>query len=204
MTPAPVGLVRSTRSAAIQNMGKEDATTAGYKYLLTYQYSSVIYDLTVEFCRRFLPGRELLRQRDQMAQAARSGKQNIVEGHQLQSLEGYIKLLGVAKGSLKELLEDYEDFLRQKELQLWPRDDSRMRDLRGVRVVGEPYPHLPQIPHIPTDPEVAANLLVMLCQRTTYLLERQITSLREKFVREGGFRENLFRQRMEYKRRKMV
>ena len=65
---------------------------AGYKYLLTYQYSSAIYDLTVEFCAFFLPGRELLRQRDQMVQAARSGKQNNVEGHEVESLESYIKL----------------------------------------------------------------------------------------------------------------
>ncbi len=85
---------------------------AGYKYLLTYQYSLVICDLTVEFCAEFLAGRELLRQRDQMNQAARSGKQNIVEGSQVESLESYIKLLGVAKGSLFELLEDYQDFLR--------------------------------------------------------------------------------------------
>lgn len=173
----------------------------GYKYLLTYQYASVIYDLTVEFCDKFLPGRELLRQRDQMKQAARSGKQNIVEGHELQSLESYIKLLGVAKGSLKELLEDYEDFIRQRKLSLWPKEGRRMRELRAVRVVREPSPHLPQIPHIPQKPEQAANLMIMLCQRTTYLLGKQIISLREKFVKEGGFRETLFRQRME-KRRK--
>jgi len=78
---------------------------AGYKYLLTYQYASVIYDLTVEFCGKFLPGRELLRQRDQMTQAARSGKQNIVEGHEVQSLESYIRFLGIAKGSIRELLD---------------------------------------------------------------------------------------------------
>lgn len=173
---------------------------AGYKYLLTYQYSSVIYDLTVEFCPRFLPGRELLRQRDQMIQAARSGKQNIAEGYELQSLETYIKFLGIAKGSLKELLEDYEDFLRQHNLTIWSKNDSRMRDLRALRVVREPFPHIPQIPHIPQDPELAANLLIMLCQRTTYLLEKQIGSLREKFIKEGGFRENLFRQRLKYKK----
>ena len=74
-------------------------TQAGYKFLLSYQYSSIIYDLTVEFCVFYLSGRELLRQRDQMTQAARSGKQNIVEGYSLESLESYIKLLGVAHGS---------------------------------------------------------------------------------------------------------
>lgn len=173
---------------------------AGYKYLLTYQYSSVIVDLTNEFCRYYLSGRELLRQRDQMNQAARSGKQNIVEGYSLESLESYIKLLGVAKGSLKELLEDFEDFLRRYRLMLWSKDHPRMRELRGLRVVRDPSPHIPQFPHIPQDPEIAANLMVMLCQRTTYLLEKQIISLKAKFVKEGGFRENLFKERIKYKK----
>lgn len=154
---------------------------AGYKYLLTYQYSSVICDFTFDFCNRFLTGRELLRQRDQMTQAARSGKQNISEGSSFESLESYIKLLGVAKGSIKELLEDYEDFLRQHNLKLWQKDSRDMRELI----------------HIPHSPELAANLMVMLCQRATYLLEKQIEVLKEKFVREGGFRENLFKLRMQ-------
>ncbi len=172
---------------------------AGYKYLLSYQYSAIIFDLTNEFCSVYLLGRELLRQRDQMNQAARSGKQNIVEGYELESLEGYIRFLGFAKGSLKELLEDYEDFLRLHGLRLWEKEDQRMRVLREVRVVEEPIPHIPQFPHIPQDPELAANLMVMLCQRTTYLLERQIVALTEKFVNEGGFRENLFKKRSERK-----
>ncbi len=175
------------------------SSAAGYKYLLTYQYSCVIYDFTVEFCNTFLPGRELLRQRDQMTQAARSGKQNIVEGYELQSLESYIKFLGIAKGSIKELQEDYEDFIRQRKLNLWGKDEPRMRELRDLRVLREPQPHIPQIPHIPYNPEAAANLMVMLCQKTTYLLEKQIVSLREKFINEGGFRENLFKERLQKK-----
>lgn len=183
-------------------MPENKNSLAGYKYLLTYQYSCVIYDLTVEFCQKFLPGRELLRQRDQMTQAARSGKQNITEGYELQSLESYIRFLGISKGSIKELQEDYEDFLRQRKLALWDKDEPRMRKLREVRVVREPYPHLPQFPHIPQTPEVAANLLFMLCQRTTYLLGKQITSLKEKFIKEGGFRENLFKERLKEKNRR--
>lgn len=179
-----------------------NSTLAGYKYLLTYQYASIIYDLTVEFCAQFLRGRELLRQRDQMVQAARSGKQNIVEGYELQSLESYIRFLGIAKGSLKELLEDYEDYLRQRGLSLWPKNDPRMREMRALRIMREPFLHLPQFSHIPHNPKLATNLLVMLCQRTTYLLEKQIASLREKFIQEGGFREKLFRQRMEQRNRK--
>jgi len=174
---------------------------AGYKYLLTYQYASVIYDLTVEFCPVFLPGRELMRQRDQMTQAGRSGKQNIVEGYELNSLEGYIKFLGISKGSIRELQEDYEDFLRQRRLNLWEKDVPKMRKLRKIRVMREPYPHIPQFPHIPHDPELAANLMIMLCQRTGYLLKKQISSLREKFVKEGGFRENLFRERIKQRKK---
>ena len=130
-----------------------------------------------------------MRQRDQMTQAARSGKQNICEGYSLQSLESYIKFLGIANGSLKELLEDYEDFLRQKGYSLWPKDDLRMRKLRDLRVFREPFPHIPQIPHIPQNPELAANLLVMLIQRTTYLLAKQIISLKKICQRRWFSRE---------------
>lgn len=169
---------------------------AGYKYLLTYQYSSVILDLTHEFCNLFYSGGEYLRQRDQMNQAARSGKQNISEGYSFESLEAYIKLLGVAKGSLTELLEDYEDYLRQHNLKTWHKNCAKMRDLRALRVLGSPIPHIPQLPHIPHEPEQASNLMIMLCQKTTYLLDRQIESLKQKFINEGGFRENLFKQRL--------
>lgn len=172
-----------------------EITQTGYKYLLTFQYSSIIYDFTVEFCHHYLPGREMLRQRDQMIQAARSGKQNIVEGYSVESLESYIKLLGVAKGSLKELLEDYEDYVRQHNLKLWDKNSQEMRSLRDLRVMRDPNPHIPHIPHIPQSPELAANLMVMLCQRTTYLLGKQIEALKQKFISEGGFRENLFKQR---------
>lgn len=136
-----------------------------------------------------------------MNQAARSGKQNIVEGYQVESLESYIKLLGVARGSLFELLEDYQDFLRQRNLKLWDKNEPRMRTLREVRALEKPEPHIPQYPHIPQDSELAANIMVMLCQRTTYLLDKQIESLKQKFIKEGGFRENLFQKRLEYKKK---
>jgi len=84
---------------------------AGYKYLKTYQLATVIYDLTVEFCERFLSGFENRRTKEQMEQAARSGKQNIAEGSQLKSLKGYIYLLGISLGSYKELLE--EKFIKE-------------------------------------------------------------------------------------------
>src|SRR5579884_2956162 len=97
--------------------------SAGYKYLKSYQLSVVIYDLTVEFVNRYIPKNS--RTCDQMTQAARSGKQNIAEGYLEKSLKMYIKLLGVARASLGELLEDYEDFARQHRLQVWPLEKVR-------------------------------------------------------------------------------
>lgn len=167
---------------------------AGYKYLVTYRFATVIYDLTVEFCRRSIRS---LRQKEQMEQAARSGKSNIAEGYSFESLETYIKLLGTAKGSIKELGEDYEDFLRQKKLVIWPKDDSRVRVFRDFRAVWV-KPNIPNTPKLPDNPEEAANMLSTFCQMETYLLSRQIESLKQKFVSEGGFRENLFRKRMIY------
>lgn len=170
---------------------------AGYKYLRTYQLSTVIYDLTVEFCDLFIDKRS--RTHDQMVQAARSGKQNIAEGYCEKSLKMYIKLLGVAMASLIELKEDYEDFLRQRKLTLWDKDSREVREFRGFRVVGNP-PRIPQCPGIPRNPQIAANLLFTLCQQTTYLLSRQISALEEKFIREGGYSENLFQKRLNQRR----
>jgi len=90
-----------------KNMRKQ----AGYEYLLTYKATTVIYDLTVQFCRRWVNPRS--RTNDQMVQAARSGRQNIAEGYKQQSLKSYIRLCGVARGSQEELLKDYEDYARQ-------------------------------------------------------------------------------------------
>lgn len=171
----------------------------GYKYLRSYQLASVIYDLTVKFCKRWIPGYS--RTRDQMEQSARSGKQNIAEGYLEKSLKGYIYLLGIAYASLGELLEDYEDFLRQRSLGLWPTDDHRIRVFRVFRVFNDP-PKPPNAPILPEKPEDAANLLITLIHQAQFLLSRQTTSLEEKFVKEGGFTENLFKRRMEERRKK--
>jgi len=114
-----------------------------YENLLTYKQCEEIYDLTVEFCQRFLTGREMLRQRDQMVQAARSSKQCIAEGaSQGTSLKGYIKMLGVSRGSLEELLVDYRDFARLRNIAVWNKSDPRLREM------GERGPFLPsQLPY---------------------------------------------------------
>lgn len=173
----------------------------GYKNLTTYIFATVIHDLTVIFCRRFIDRKS--RTFDQMEQAARSGKQNIAEGYSFQSLESYIKLLGVAFGSLKELAIDYEDFLRQKQLTIWPKQDSRIRGFRDFRAVWV-SPNLPNTPNLPNDPETAANMLLTFCQMETYMLNNQIESLKRKFASEGGFRENLFKKRAEFIRKRLL
>jgi four helix bundle protein len=104
-----------------------------YQELLSYRKTIIIYDGTVRFCRRFVNARD--RTFDQMVQAARSGKQNIVEGCMASgtSKEMEIKLIGVARASLEELLEGYRDYLRARDLQLWHKDS---REARFVRELG--------------------------------------------------------------------
>lgn len=171
----------------------------GYKNLSSYILATVIYDLNQEFLRRWVNPKS--RNWDQMDQAARSGKQNIAEGYTMQSLESYIKLLGVANGSIKELAADYEDFLRTKKLNTWGKDHEKVRVFRGFRAVWL-EPNRPNTPNLPKDPEEAANMLLTFCQMETFLLNRQIEALKEKFVKEGGFRENLFKKRLEQKGKK--
>lgn len=142
-----------------------------------------------------------------MEQAARSGKQNIVEGvgQSATSKKGEIKLLGVAKASFDELLTDYEDFLRQGNLDMWPKTDEkvgrmrhyafRISSLSNLSDVGD----LKEKPKLPAKPIVAANLLLTLCHQVTYLLSKQIQKVESDFVEKGGFTENLFKKRLENK-----
>ncbi len=187
------------------------------KYLLTYRYSEIIHDLTVGFTKSYLLGHLSIlknlsnlrgkadyRQADQMNQAARSGKQNIVEGvgQSQTSKKGEIKLLGVAKASFEELLMDFEDFLRQNNLQIYQKDDPRVTAFRKTAFR---LSHLSNIsnlgyliekPVLPDNPQDAANFLLTLCHQVTYLLDRQIKALEEKFIKEGGYSENLFKKRL--------
>ena len=102
----------------------------GYKSLPFFQQAEVIYDFTYQFCSKYIS--KTSRTVDQMVQAARSGKQNISEGYLQKSMEGRIKLLNVARGSLEELLNDYQDFLRQRGLRLWAKDSSQAQKVRAL------------------------------------------------------------------------
>lgn len=169
---------------------------APYQKLLTYRYSLFIADLTEDFVKRYLPGRENLRTREQMVQAARSAKQCIAEGAmQGTSLKGYIKMLGVTRGSLEELLEDYKDIARRRNIEIWSLE--RWRRERGRRLfLNDSEPDPPKSP-LPLSILEAVNFMIDLITRTNYLVDKQKRSLEEKFIKEGGYSENLFKKRLE-------
>lgn len=166
-----------------------------YKYLLTYRYAEIVHDLTTEFCNYHIS--KFSRTLDQMVQAGRSGKQNIVEavGQSRTSKKGEIKLLGVALGSIEELLADYEDFLRQKKLPIWPKTDPRISAFRQLGIEATRL-ESPKVLALPKSPVEAANLLLTLCHQLTFLLDRQIIAMIKRFEQEGGFTENLLRGRL--------
>lgn len=168
----------------------------GYKSLPFFKQTEIIYDFTVEFVKRYIDYKS--RTKDQMEQAARSGKQNIAEGYLQKSLEGKIKLLGVARGSLEELLNDYQDFLRQRGLKLWEKDSPEAKKIRVLSY--KDYKSYNDYKNYIEDPEQAANAMICLINQTNSLLDQKLRWLEEKFVSEGGFRENLFRKRMEKRR----
>jgi len=171
-----------------------------YRDLKSYQMATIIYDFTVEFCNLYI--RSYSRTRDQMEQAARSGKQNIVEAsNQRTSSKIELKLLGIARGSLQELLEDYEDFLRQRSLGQWPRDSAQARAVRELA-----YKSNRSYKTYRTylgSPEGAANCAICLINQTNYLLDHQIKSLEEKFVKSGGWTEQIRKKREQYTKKIM-
>jgi len=169
----------------------------GYRRLLSYQKALVVYDATIYFCDRFFSRRD--RTHDQMVQAARSGKQNIIEGSQASgtSRKMEIKLTSVARASLEELLEDYRDFLRRRGLKEWSREHPFVRRLRALnRKPGSDYGTFRKgIEH--PDPAVSANVIIGLIRATNYLLDRQIRKQEEAFLDEGGLSERMTRARVE-------
>ncbi len=171
----------------------------GYRNLKSYQTTTIIYDLTVEFCKLYMTYKTnpSYRTIDQMIQAARSGRQNIAEGSQASgtSKKTEIKLVGVARASLEELLIDYEDYLRQHNLKLWEKQSDQARAIRELAYksyrANETYKIYLQNP---TD---FANCLICLIHQANYLLDRQLQALETAFIEQGGYSENLFKKRLE-------
>jgi four helix bundle suffix protein len=157
----------------------------------------VVYQITFRFCERHLKRGD--RTIDQMLQAARSGKQNIVEGSKAAttSKEMELKLTNVARASLEELLEDYGDFLKARDLRLW---DKESREAAYVRRLAKTQPlgYEPFRQFIETRPaEVVANIAICLIHQANYLLDRQLKALERNFLKEGGLRERMTRARLQ-------
>jgi four helix bundle suffix protein len=140
---------------------------------------------------------------DQMVQAARSGKQNIAEGSKASatSKETEIKLTNVARASLEELLVDYQDYLRVRDLRVWDKDS---REALFVRKLGRQPDGTYETyrTYVETrSAEVVANIAICLIHQTNFLLDRQIRRLEQDFVKEGGLRERMTRSRRAYRNR---
>jgi len=168
-----------------------------YQTLISYQKSEVIYQITYRFCERFLKKGD--RTVDQMVQAARSGKQNIVEGSKAAttSKEMEIKLTNVARASLEKLLEDYRDYLRVRDLSMW---DKLSREAAYVRMLGMTSPLSFAVfrEFIETrSAEVVANITICLIHQANYLLDQQLKALEKNFLKDGGLRERMKRARLQ-------
>lgn len=168
-----------------------------------YQKSEVLYQMTYVFCQRFLPAYGD-RTVDQMMQAARSGKQNIIEGTEAgeTSSETHIKLLNVARASLQELREDYKDFLVARQLTLWtaehPRYDRMLDFCRRNNTLEEYKPYFEK-----WTSEEMANIGVTLCHIIDKMLSTALENLEKNFVTEGGIKERMHAARTGYRQAEM-
>jgi four helix bundle suffix protein len=186
----------------------------GFRKLKSFQVAQLAYDVTVRFCDKYIDRRS--RTHDQMVQAARSGVQNIAEGSVASgtSKKMELKLTNVAKASLAELRLDYEDFLRQRGLQLWPEDDPRRKALVAQRCAsadevaawvveqarnGQEQPSMEFIQAI-LYPEISANAAHVLIGVASALLDRQVSAQAAAFETEGGFTERLYKTRQARRR----
>lgn len=183
----------------------------GYRKLRSFQCAQLVYDATVVFCGRFIEKRS--RTHDQMVQAARSGVQNIAEGSMASatSKKNELKLTGVARASLEELLLDYQDYLRQRGLRIWAKDSPEALAVRRKYQSDKSDPSDRSDASDRSDksdpygiakasPEVAANTLICLINQASFLLGRQLQSLERQFLEEGGFTERLYRERQARRR----
>ncbi|MBM3188863.1 MAG: four helix bundle protein [Chloroflexi bacterium] len=197
----------------------------GYRRLKSYQVAQLVYDVTVRFCDKYIDRKS--RTHDQMVQAARSGVQNIAEGSQASgtSKKMEMKLTNVARASLEELRRDYEDFLRQRGLPEWERNDPRRAELIARRPAtaddvawwardmksGQYSQHAQEEPRevsmlstssTPSYAEIAANGALALLAVACSLLDRQIQAQAKAFEKEGGFTERLYRRRSQSRQQK--
>lgn len=181
----------------------------GYRKLRSFQTAQLVYDATVIFCGRFVEKRS--RTHDQMVQAARSGAQNIAEGSMASatSKKTELKLTGVARASLEELLLDYEDFLRQRGLRIWEKNSPEALGVRRLYQSDKSGKSDGSDRSDTSDPyniagateEAAANTLICLINQASFLLGRQLQKLEKEFLEKGGFTERLYRERQKERRK---
>ena len=167
--------------------------------LKAYRKAEVIYDMTYCFCEKYL--RKGDRTIDQMVQAARSGKQNIIEGMAVgeTSKEMLLKLLYVAKGSLQELLADYNDYLRVRNLRIWESDSVEVGAMRKLGLQYNDSSGFLEIAKTRSD-EVVANMIIVLIHQADVLIRQYYNWNYNKFVKEGGYREKLTRERLAHRK----
>lgn len=169
-----------------------------YRHLRVYQVTEMIYDITYYFTQHYLQRGD--RTVDQMIQAARSGKQNIAEGNQAAatSSETEIKLTNVAKASLEELLDDYEDYLRVRNLQQWgnlhPRYEKMRQYARSEDIKKDYAARIQRM----NDEEIA-NLCITLIHQAMYMLHKLLVTMQNRFVTEGGIKERMYQSRVKYR-----
>lgn len=166
-----------------------------HRNLICYRKAELIYDITYHFA--YLAFERGNRTIDQMVQAARSGKQNIIEGNadMETSIEMGIKLINVAKASFKELLADYEDYLRVNGYEQWSADSDKFIAMRklGADSSNQYILDVAKLRSLDT----VANMAIILLKQEDYLLHKLLANLSEQFLDEGGFKERMHRMRVE-------
>ena len=184
--PAPVG-----------NRGVFLPPHGGYRDLEAFRSSEFVYDATVWFCDHYID--RFSRTKDQMVQAARSGRQNIAEGSAASgtSKETELKLVNVARASLEELLLDYEDFLRQRKLPMWGKEHEQSKAVRKLAYTSNKSYETYRTYIESQNSEVSANTILCLIHQTCYLLNQLIQQLETAFLEEGGLRERMYKARSE-------
>lgn len=172
--------------------------SGGYESLKVYKITEIIYDITYYFAHHYLRGND--RTVDQMIQPARSGKQNIAEDSKasLTSRKMEMNLTNVAKASLEELIKDYKDYLRVRNLPIWDREHPRFEKMRAYVKTEEFNSIYITLTQQLSDEEIA-NFCLTLCNQATYMLKSLLESQYAQFLQEGGFSEQLYRERLSYR-----
>ena len=169
-----------------------------YRHLRVYQVTEIIYDITFYFTQQYLSKGD--RTIDQMVQAARSGKQNIAEGNQAAATSGEteIKLTNVAKASLEELLDDYEDYLRVRNMKQWDAQHPRYEKMRAYAKSKDIMTNYAANMQRMNDEEIA-NLCITLIHQAIYMLHKLLVTMQDRFVKEGGIKERMYNSRVQYR-----